>query len=516
MGTGATLDRGWGHTVSSLFDDQATVWALAIVLVLPIGLIGMGEIEERLRQRDSAFTRVASILRVWTIPLFAVLALLRGMLDLADSRLIVRVVGTAFVISLGAAGIAVIRILVNRFETRSQDDDRTGLPRIVLALPRVALIVVVGWVLLEGVWGVDLSAAFAALGVTSLIVSLALQDTLSGLASGLLLLSDQPFQPGDWINSGDIEGRVEDINWRSSRIRNRNGDLLVVPNANLAGATITNYYQPQRVHRVVVPVQVAYSNPPTLAKEMLLDAARSTAKVLDDPAPSVRVVQIDDPLMGYEVDLWIDDFADAPRVFSDFGSLVWYHSYRHDVPLPSPAFDLYMYDGVRTGEESKPSPAEIRRRLRVSPLLDQLDEDDIGRLAADAEPVRFASNEVIIDNTTERRDLFVLWSGAARIVVDTPDGAVLEIADLSAGEIFAVMTSSAHRPRRPRVIAVTDCEIVIVNEAVAADVAGRTPELSNVLNRMTATWERRLKRMLEAHLLAQAEQSELPMEAGTE
>ena len=218
-----------------------------------------------------------------------------------------------------------------------------------------------------------------------------LSRTLSaGVASGLLLLSDQPFQPGDWINSGDIEGRVEDINWRSSRIRNRDGDLLVVPNAQLAGATITNYYEPERVHRVVVPVQVAYSNPPTLAKEMLLDAARSTAKVLEDPAPTVRVVQIDDPLMGYEVDLWINDFADAPRVFSDFGSLVWYQSHRHDVPLPSPAFDLYMYDGVRTSEESKPRKAEVRRRLRLSPLLDQLNEDDLGRLAADAEPVRFA------------------------------------------------------------------------------------------------------------------------------
>lgn len=502
--------------MSTFFDDQATVWAVVIVFALPISLIGMGEIEERLRQRDSPYTRVASILRVWTIPLSAVLALLQGMLDLADSRLIVRVVGTALVISLGAAGLVVVHILMKQFAARTPDDDRAGLPRILLALPRVLLIVVVGWVLLEGVWGVDLSAAFAALGVTSLIVSLALQDTLSGLASGLLLLADSPFQPGDWINSGDIEGRVEDINWRSSRIRNRNGDLLVVPNAELAGATIVNYYQPQRVHRVVVPVQVAYSNPPTLAKEMLLDAARSTAKVLEDPAPSVRVVQIDDPLMGYEVDLWIDDFADAPRVFSDFGSLVWYQSHRHDVPLPSPAFDLYMYDGVRTNEESKPSRAEVRRRLRISPLLDQLNDDDIDRLAADSEPARFARNEVIVAGDATRRDLFVLWSGTARIVVDTPDGTVLEIADLSAGEVFAVMTSSAQDPsQRPRVVAVTDCELVIVNEAVAADVASRTPELSNVLNRMTATWERRLKRMLEARLLEQAEQSELPSEAGT-
>jgi small-conductance mechanosensitive channel len=502
--------------VNSLFEDQTSLWAIAIVVVLPISLIGMGEIEERLRQRDSPFTRVASILRVWTIPLFAVVAVLQGMLGLDGTRLVVRLFGTAFVVSIGAAGIVLLRIIVGRFEARSPEDDRTGVPRILLALPRVLLIVAVGWILLEGVWGVDLSAAFAALGLTSLIVSLALQDTLSGLASGLLLLSDQPFKPGDWINSGDIEGRVEDINWRSSRIRNRNGDLLVVPNANLADATIVNYYQPQRVHRVVVPVQVAYSNPPTLAKEMLLDAARSTDKVLENPAPSVRVVQIDDPLMGYEVDLWIEDFADAPRVFSDFGSLVWYQSHRHDVPLPSPAYDLYMYDGVRTNEQSKPSRAEIRRRLRVSPLLDQLSEDDIDRIASDGQPVRFARDEVIVSGEESRRDLFVLSSGAARIVVNAPDGTVLDISDLAAGEIFGAMTSSAHRHQRPRVIAVTDCEVIVVNEAVAADVASRNPELSNVLNRMTSTWERRLKRMLETHRLARAEQAEVATEESSE
>jgi signal-transduction protein with cAMP-binding, CBS, and nucleotidyltransferase domain len=167
-----------------------------------------------------------------------------------------------------------------------------------------------------------------------------------------------------------------------------------------------------------------------------------------------------------------------------------------------------MYDGVRTGEESKPSRTEIRRRLRLSPLLDQLDEDDISRLAANAESVRFAPDEVIVESDSERRDLFVLWSGAARIVVDAADGTVLEVAELSAGEIFAAMTGSAHREQRTRVVAITDCDIVIVDNEVAAEVASRNPDLSNVINRMTATWERRLERMLNAHALALSEQAE--------
>ena len=311
--------------MSDLIGDPRAIWAIVLVVVIPIALISVGEIEERLRQRDSVLTRVVAIIRTWTIPLFSLWAVGRGLLDFEGSALLMRLIGTALVMSLAAAALRVVGIVVGALRGRSRDQ-RGGVPALVLALPRVLVLIATFWVLVDSVWGVDLSSALTALGVTSLVVSFALQDTLSGLASGFLLLSDAPFQPGDWIQYGDLQGRVVDTNWRSSRIQNRNGDLVIVPNSQLAGAMLVNYDEPTRHHRIVVPVQVAFVNPPTLAKEMLLDAARSTPGVLADPAPGVRVVQIDDPLMGYEVDLWVDDFETAPKVESDFGSLVWYFS----------------------------------------------------------------------------------------------------------------------------------------------------------------------------------------------
>ena len=189
-----------------------------------------------------------------------------------------------------------LRVLVARLAGRPRSDGRGPVPQLLLAVPRIVTLLVVAWVLLSSIWGVDLSAALTALGVTSLVVSFALQDTLSGLASGFLLLSDQPFQPGEWIQTGEDEGVVVDINWRTTRIRTRNGDLLIVPNSTLAKANILNHTAPAPLHRVVVPVQVAFSNPPTLAKQMLLAAAEGTAGVLDDPPPKVRVVVADDPM----------------------------------------------------------------------------------------------------------------------------------------------------------------------------------------------------------------------------
>ncbi len=483
--------------MSDLLSDPAAVWALILVVLLPVAIIGTAEFEERLRQRDSMLTPIVTTLRSWTIPFFAAWALTRGLFGLDGDNLLVQILGTGFLLSAAAVSLALVRILVNRLKSwGSDDDERRDIPQLLLALPRVGVIIATAWFLIDGVWGVDLSAALTALGVTSLVVSFALQDTLSGLASGALLLTDAPFKPGDWIQFGDLQGTVVDINWRSSRIQDRNGDLHVVPNAQLANGEVINYVEPSRLHRVVVPIQVAYVNPPTLAKEMLLDAARSTPGVLEDPPPSVRVVQIDDPLMGYEVDMWIEDFRNAPRVSSAFGTLAWYASHRHDVPLPSPAQDLYLYDGVEAGESGKPDGAEIRRRLRFSPLLEQVDDDALDRLAAGARADRFAVGEVILETGRETGGLYLLWEGSARMSIEA-GGMSLEVAELALGDVFGLVGRSDQWPNPLRTIAVSDCEVVIVDSSAAQTVTSHNPPLATALNQVMSARRRRVDRVIE-------------------
>ena len=155
-----------------------------------------------------------------------------------------RLLGSAILVAVAVAALSALRVVVAWLADQPARTGRRPVPRLILALPRLLLILAALWFLIAGVWGVDLSAALTALGVTSLVISFALQDTLSGIASGFTLLADQPFSPGDWIESDDVEGRVIDVNWRATRIRNRDGDLIVIPNGQLANATITNYDQP--------------------------------------------------------------------------------------------------------------------------------------------------------------------------------------------------------------------------------------------------------------------------------
>ena len=476
--------------------NEQALWALVAIIVVPVAVLAAAEVDERLRQRDSTLRGAIGILRAWALPIFALWVVLVPVLGRPNDSLAVQVTSTSLVLALAAAALQLLRVLVERLAGRPRTEGRGPIPQLLLALPRILTLLVVAWVLLANVWGVDLSAALTALGVTSLVVSFALQDTLSGLASGFLLLSDQPFQPGDWITTGDIEGVVVDLNWRTTRIRTRNGDLLIVPNSTLAKANIVNYSAPAPLHRVVVPVQVAFSNPPTLAKQMLLAAAEGTAGVLSDPPPAVRVVVTDDPLMGYEVDMWVDDYSIVPRVRSDFGSLVWYQSHRHGVPLPSPAQDLYLHDAKAVAEAATPTPASIRAGLQRSPMLSLLDDDDVDRLVTASHEVRYAAGELMVESTATTRDLLVVVEGSARLILIEPDGEERIVSDVDEGDTVGVLEGPRGGDRVLAVRTVTDCEVVIIEASAASDGASRNGELAAAFNRLRQIRSRRLERLL--------------------
>lgn len=479
--------------------QAGSVWSVALILVLPIVIILAGELEERLRQRQSPLQRPILIARGWVLPPLAAWLFLVPVLGRDHDSPVVIIVASWLVIAITVVLLAVARIVLGAVRNRTDESGRQAVPQLLLALPRLAIFLIAGWILVAGVWGVNLSAALTALGVSSLVASFALQDTLSGLASGVLLLSDQPFQTGDWINTGEggTEGLVIDINWRTSRIRTRNGDVVVIPNSELASASIVNYTESGSLHRVIVPVQVAFVNAPTLAKEMLLDAARATPGVLADPPPVAAVVQVDDPLMGYEVRMWIDDFAIEPQVKSDFGSLVWYQSHRHGVPLPSPAQDLYLYDGPTVNEADIPTPTELRGKLAVSPFLASLPDADLDRMAHTAQAARYAAGEVLIEPGASHLDLLVLVEGAAEMVLSIGGDEVV-IATVNDGDLVGLLSGGTSHGQQLSLRAVTDCEVIVVDGETASDVGSRHAELASAMDRMATTRRRRIERIIES------------------
>jgi CRP-like cAMP-binding protein len=195
--------------------------------------------------------------------------------------------------------------------------------------------------------------------------------------------------------------------------------------------------------------------------------------------------------------MWIDDFALAPQVKADFGALVWYLSYRHDVPLPNPAQDLYLFDGAKTAIESQITMTDVRRRVIEAPLMRDLDDEVIDELSATASVDQYRRGETIVPKGGQG-GLSLLHRGRARLVLRSPDADAddVDVLDLEAGEVFGLLGHEVETDRAALVIALTDCEVVNVPAEAARRAISLAPGLASALEQMNLARQRRTARVL--------------------
>jgi small-conductance mechanosensitive channel len=169
--------------------------------------------------------------------------------------------------------------------------------------------------------GVSLAPALTALGVGSLAVALALQDTLSNFFSGVYLVVDKPVRPGDFIRvDPSFEGYVESIGWRSTHLRTLANNLVVLPNATLSKSIITNYSLPTSHVASSVRVDVVFEANLDEVEDALADEAKRALELpgmVDAPAPSVTMAPgFVDGAVGFTVAFHVRSFADQATVQS--------------------------------------------------------------------------------------------------------------------------------------------------------------------------------------------------------
>jgi small-conductance mechanosensitive channel len=193
--------------------------------------------------------------------------------------------------------------------------ERRGLGLGVTGFAQTAVrlgVYLVGGLVLVSSLGVQVAPLVTALGIGGLAVALALQDTLGNLFAVLHLLTDRPIRIGDWVRIGETEGRVEDIGWRSTRIRAGTGVLVVVPNKRVVESVVLNYDLPEPRMAVAIVVRVAHDADPERVEAALGDEARRAVGaldgLLDEPAPSVRLAGIDDFALEFSVGVWVREF----------------------------------------------------------------------------------------------------------------------------------------------------------------------------------------------------------------
>ncbi|HKH47899.1 MAG TPA: mechanosensitive ion channel domain-containing protein [Thermoanaerobaculia bacterium] len=263
---------------------------------------------------------------------------------------------------------------------------------------------------------VDISALVATSAVTSLVLGLALQPILSNFFAGLVVSLERPFRINDWIRVGEHEGRVVAITWRTTHLRTRENDNLVIPNGKLADERVLNFYYPHPMHMERVKVGADYNVPPYRVRRALLEAVTGVVGTLDKPSPDVYVLSFDADAILYELRVWIEDMAQSTRIASDLRARVWEEFKKAGIKIPHP---------IRTLELS-PRPKRTEARIAEGPRPARLyvaEGPERGRtLGLDGSPVIVGRSRgcslALTEPNASKEHLRIAWEGDAWVLTD--------------------------------------------------------------------------------------------------
>ncbi len=204
-----------------------------------------------------------------------------------------------------------------------------------------ALIIGVGALIFLDSIGISITPILASLGIGSLAVALALQDTLSNLFAGLYVAVDRPVQVGNFIRleTGE-EGLVTDVGWRSTRIQTLPGNIVIIPNSKLMSSVITNYHLPTKDLAVLVQVGVHYDSDLKKVETVTVEVAREIMKKVPGGVPSfepmVRFHTFDDSSINFTAVLRAREFPDSHIVKHEFIKALHERFRRENIVIPYP------------------------------------------------------------------------------------------------------------------------------------------------------------------------------------
>ncbi|MPS31376.1 mechanosensitive ion channel [Salinivibrio sp. VYel9] len=198
--------------------------------------------------------------------------------------------------------------------------------------------------------GVNLTPVLTGFGIAGVIIGFALQDTLSNFAAGMMLLIYRPFDVGDFVYAGGVDGKVGNMSLVNTTIRTFDNQIIIVPNSKIWGDVIKNVTR-ERIRRVDMVFGIGYKDDLLKAEAVLTEIVQSHPAVLRTPEPMIKVHVLNTSSVDFIVRPWVktDDYWD---VYWDVTKTVKLRFDEEGISIPFPQQDVHL-NWVSTAPEAR-------------------------------------------------------------------------------------------------------------------------------------------------------------------
>lgn len=229
------------------------------------------------------------------------------------------------------------------------------------------VLTLLGFVLVLQAWHVDIPTVLTSLGVVSVILGFAFQQTLSNVFGGISLIMDNSFRKGDLIQLEDGQiGEVLEISLRSTKIKNFDSESIFIPNGKLANDKIVNLAQPTPTVRIKIPVSVAYGSDPIHVKEVLHESLQRHPDILKMPKRIVRFVSLAESGLDFELYFFINDYKKLWDIRDEVLTQVYKDLYKYGIEIPFPIRTIVSAKSKQYNQKWKEKKPQKKRAKKKS------------------------------------------------------------------------------------------------------------------------------------------------------
>jgi small-conductance mechanosensitive channel len=397
------------HVMINLISDSAVFWTVIVAVCYPVLAIGLVEFRRATERSVPELARIASLVQITVLPPLAIYLLAHYVAQASPEGVAIKLLMSVLAITTINACLALINVMMRSGLLASDWVQRT--PALVLDLARMFLVLIAAAFVASEIWAVDLGSLLAALGVGSVVLGLALQDTVSGLFAGVSLMSGRHFKEGDWIEFGDIQGCIVQMNWRTVTVETLDDRrLVVIPNSELSSSNFTVLQAGNRSFGENIEVSFSYSNPPARVMDALERAVQSVDLVLEDPPYDIDLVRHDQDGIVYEVTIHARSRKEGEEAVTEILRKLWYISQREGL-VPSGAANR-MY---RSGNPYHISRDMLAETIGRSALFDS-SRSGFDAIVEASRSVLFDAGEILMLFNDPFRSLYLVVNGALSVM----------------------------------------------------------------------------------------------------
>ena len=331
---------------------------------------------------------------------------------------------------------------------------------------------------------------WAASGVGAIVLGLALRNVILDVFIGLAVNFDRPFEIGDYIQLGvganaGPTGRVMELNWRTTRLLNGEGNLVVIPNGRLSELIVTNFSRPERMSEFVLPIFLDFDVPTERALRVLSAAVASVAGtngVLEAPSPKARLRGVSAQGVEYRLKYFVDPKIAGPgKARHEVLRAVLDQLHRAGLQPAAPSQDVFHapLPVRKLDARSAEDRAQLLSRIE---LFKGLTEAERLELSSQMRERLVSEGTTLLRAGDSGTSMFVLYEGLLHVTVTAEStGLETRVGRIQAGMFFGEMSALTGEPRSATIVAATDALMFEIDKAQIAALIDRRPEVAHVI-----------------------------------